>query len=206
MLGTSQRLKIRQASLTTGHVVLSPRSGQPPGADRKTDQGVGGKEGETAAGGRGWLRFDEGVEGGNLGDVRRSEDGGEYEIYLRHDAMNPRFRLWFHFCVSNNTPDQRAVATIVNFSKTRSLFKSGMTPVMRAGGCSQWSRMPPKDVFYYKSAKHNCHVLSMALKFGRSGDGYEIAYSFPYPYTRMQYELAWLDHLRLPFVRRQLLC
>lgn len=118
-----------------------------------------------------------------------------------------RFRLWFDFRVHNNFPGQRVILSIVNFSKTRSLYRHGMTPVYHVLGKSDWSRMFLKDVFYYKSPKHNQnYVLSMVVTMHELGDVHEIAYTFPYTYTRLQHQLAFLESCNYPFVRRELLC
>lgn len=122
-------------------------------------------------------------------------------------CMVSRFRLWFDFRVSNNVPGQRTILTITNFSKTRSLYRHGMTPVYRILSSTNWHRIPPKDVFYYRSPKHNHnYILSMAITLENLGDVYEIAYTYPYTYTRIQYQLAWIDRWNHSFVRRELLC
>eukprot|EP00873_Tetraselmis_striata_P003324 jgi/Tetstr1/423588/TSEL_014260.t1 len=61
--------------------------------------------------------------------VKASADLAEYEVTLRHDSMAPRYRLWFWFTVNNATPGQRAIISVVNFSKTKSLYRHGMTPI-----------------------------------------------------------------------------
>ena len=38
----------------------------------------------------------------------------------------------------------------------------------------------------------------------QQGDTHEFAYSFPFSYTSLQYELGFLDFLGAPFYRRQL--
>jgi hypothetical protein len=49
----------------------------------------------------GQLIFDGSFEGGNIAAVQHSEDGAEYEVTLRSDSLNTRYRLWFHFTASN---------------------------------------------------------------------------------------------------------
>lgn len=39
----------------------------------------------------GHLMFDGQFEGGNIAEVRRLEDGSEYDIWLQHDTLNPRY-------------------------------------------------------------------------------------------------------------------
>jgi hypothetical protein len=45
--------------------------------------------------------------------VKASADLAEYEVTLRHDSMAPRYRLWFWFTVTNVTPGQRAIISVV---------------------------------------------------------------------------------------------
>jgi len=37
-------------------------------------------------------------------------------------------RLWFYFCLRNNKPGQRVLFHVVNFSKSKSLYRDGMSP------------------------------------------------------------------------------
>jgi hypothetical protein len=91
----------------------------------------------------------------------------------------PRDASRFHFKVSNCKAGQRALFSIVNFSKSRSLFRDGMSPLVRPNPaphsaglgvvpdlwrplrqvCSSsrptWERIPPKNCFYYRSPKAN---------------------------------------------------
>lgn len=54
---------------------------------------------------RGHLCFDAAYETGNLG---RADLVGEfeYDLFLRPDTCNPRFRFWFNFTVDNVKQDQ----------------------------------------------------------------------------------------------------
>lgn len=117
------------------------------------------------------------VSGGNIGRVTQSQSGIEYDIHLRHDTLSPRHRLWFHFgayrclwdglgkpgssrallhCtgVLNCLEDQRAVFSIVNFSKARALYRDGMTVLVRSRTRPTWQRVPSRNTFYFKSSKH----------------------------------------------------
>ena len=57
---------------------------------------------------RGDLIFDGSFEGGNVFKAVRVDES-EYEISLRGDSMNPKYRLWFHFTVSNVQSGQQTV-------------------------------------------------------------------------------------------------
>ena len=61
--------------------------------------------------------------------------------------------MWFHFRVSNARPGQKVLFHVTNFSKSKSLYKDGMSPVFRAGpsGDRTWERVHPKNVFYYRT-------------------------------------------------------
>lgn len=54
---------------------------------------------------RGHLCFDAAFETGNLG---RADLVGEfeYDLFLRPDTCNPRYRFWFNFTVDNVKQDQ----------------------------------------------------------------------------------------------------
>ena len=111
--------------------------------------------------------FDDDFESGNLGEVKHTSDF-EYEIALRPDTNAPRFRLWFYFRVRPLVMDQRAVFSIVNFSKQRTLYRDGMTPVVRSTSRPKGERVPTKNVFCYKSAKHKAaFVMTFAFVFDR---------------------------------------
>lgn len=95
--------------------------------------------------------------------------------------QRPRGASRFHFKVSNCKAGQRALFSIVNFSKSRSLFRDGMSPLVRPNPeprgvvlawlvrtdlwrplrqvCSSsrptWERIPAKNCFYYRSPKAN---------------------------------------------------
>lgn len=67
---------------------------------------------------------------GNLGEVHAISDN-EYELLIRPDSNNPKFRVWFYFGVRNAKPGQHVLFHIKNFSKTSMSFRNGMTPVCR---------------------------------------------------------------------------
>lgn len=86
---------------------------------------------------RGHLCFDAAFETGNLG---RADLVGEfeYDLFLRPDTCNPRYRFWFNFTVDNVKQDQRVIFNIVNISKNRNLFKEGLTPLVKSSGRPKW--------------------------------------------------------------------
>lgn len=144
---------------------------------------------------KGHLQFSDSFEGGNIGKVVVCKPKQEYTIWLRADTANDKFRLWFNFTVrlclqnhrcclpccyifdtaltvllyamqiTNAVKGQMVLITIVNFSKTRSLYRAGMTPVFRSSKVfPQWSRLPPESCYYYMCVAGSMDVLLYACK------------------------------------------
>lgn len=65
---------------------------------------------------RGHLTFDADFESGNLGRVVHGGNN-EYDLFIRVDTCNQKYRLWFYFAVSNCYAGQTVIFHIVNFSK-----------------------------------------------------------------------------------------
>ena len=109
---------------------------------------------------------------GNLGRVDYITEY-EYDLFIRPDTCNPRFRVWFNFTVENVKQDQvvilgifcfvfcigwvyflvnneqmyfyfsmflfqRVIFNIVNFSKTKSLYRDGMSPLVKSTSRQKW--------------------------------------------------------------------
>ncbi|XP_021710132.1 cytosolic carboxypeptidase 6 isoform X1 [Aedes aegypti] len=145
---------------------------------------------------RGHLCFDAAFETGNLGRVDLVGEF-EYDLFLRPDTCNPRYRFWFNFTVDNVKQDQRVIFNIVNINKNRNLFKDGMTPLVKSSSRPKWQRIPRCEVFYYKSAVHQNHyVLSFAFGFDKEDEVYQFALTFPYSYSKLQ---AYLNALESKF-------
>eukprot|EP00899_Mesostigma_viride_P021084 jgi/Mesvir1/28978/Mv17751-RA.1 len=154
---------------------------------------------------RGSLIFDSNFEGGNLGSVKMVSEF-EYQLYLRPDTNAPKYRLWFHFTVRNCRAKQQALFSVVNFSKSGSLYRVGMSPVVRSTSRPKWERVPPKNVWYYKnSAFTRGYILSFFFTFDNPDDVYSFAYSFPFTYSMLQQILYSIDHRNFPYVRREVL-
>ena len=145
-------------------------------------------------------------ECGNLGSAKPINEN-EYEITIRPDTNNPRHRLWFYYSVSNAKERQRIIFHITNFSKTKSLYREGMSPLVRSKKRPIWQRVPEKNVFYYRSPEHKQgYVLSFLFQFDDAADTYFFAYSYPYTYTDLQRYLYDLDQRGMAFYSRELLC
>ncbi|KAJ8306552.1 hypothetical protein KUTeg_017097 [Tegillarca granosa] len=143
---------------------------------------------------KGHLIFDACFESGNLGRVDYITEF-EYDLFIRPDTCNPRFRVWFNFTVENVKGDQRVIFNIVNFSKTKSLYRDGMV------------RIPAKHVYYYRCPDHRKnYVMSFAFCFDKEDDIYQFSYCYPYSYTRLQNYLDNLEKKNYNFFTRELLC
>uniref|UniRef100_A0A3P9HNV8 ATP/GTP binding protein-like 4 n=1 Tax=Oryzias latipes TaxID=8090 RepID=A0A3P9HNV8_ORYLA len=152
---------------------------------------------------KGHLVFDACFESGNLGRVDYINDF-EFDLFIRPDTCNPRFRVWFNFTVENVRETQRVIFNIVNFSKTKSLYRDGMSPVVKSTSRPKWQRLPPKNVYYYRCPDHRRnYVMSFAFCFDREDDVYQFAYCYPYTYSRLQHYLASLERKHLPYLRRE---
>jgi hypothetical protein len=144
-------------------------------------------------------------ESGNVGQVTRL-NALEYDIGIRGDTLNPRYRVWYYFSVSNMAVGQKVLLNLTGFSKSKSLYRDGMTPVVRSTSRSQWERLPERHVYYYRSPRHEgSYVLSFAFLFDKA-ETYYFAYCFPYTYLALQRELHRLDTLGLSCYRRECLC
>ncbi|XP_048255716.1 cytosolic carboxypeptidase 6-like isoform X1 [Haliotis rufescens] len=155
---------------------------------------------------KGHLIFDACFESGNLGRVDYITEH-EYDLFIRPDTCNPRFRVWFNFTVENVRSDQRVIFNIVNFSKTKSLYRDGMSPLVKSTSRPKWVRIPAKHVYYYRCPDHRKnYVMSFAFNFDREDDVYQFGYCYPYSYTRLQSYLDNLEKRNLDFFSRELLC
>ncbi|OAF72086.1 Cytosolic carboxypeptidase 6 [Intoshia linei] len=154
---------------------------------------------------KGHLIFDANFESGNLGKVVYISDF-EYDIFIRPDSCNNKYRVWFNFIVKNVCRDQRAIFNIVNCSKTKSLYRDGMSPVVKSTSRNQWVRIRSNQVYYYRSPRYNYHyVMAFIFAFDIEED-YQFAYCFPYTYSQLQTFLYNLDLKGLPYYKRELLC
>eukprot|EP00744_Colponema_vietnamica_P039143 GILI01074865.1.p1 GENE.GILI01074865.1~~GILI01074865.1.p1 ORF type:complete len:132 (-),score=11.45 GILI01074865.1:15-410(-) len=121
---------------------------------------------------KGSLIFDASFESGNLGEVRVVSPI-EYDIVIAPDSNNDRYRVWFYFSVRNVKAPQRAIFHIVNPSKTKSLYRDGMSPVVRSTSRPMWQRIPSKHTFYYHCPRNNFnYVMSFMFAFDRDDDVY----------------------------------
>eukprot|EP01063_Lacrimia_lanifica_P005148 TRINITY_DN12961_c0_g1_i2.p1 TRINITY_DN12961_c0_g1~~TRINITY_DN12961_c0_g1_i2.p1 ORF type:complete len:447 (+),score=182.22 TRINITY_DN12961_c0_g1_i2:136-1476(+) len=152
------------------------------------------------------MRFDCSFESGNIGKVQALNEF-EFDVSVRPDTNNPHYRVWYYFSVNQVHKGQRAIFHIINGSKTKSLYRIGMTPIVRSTSRPKWDRIPQKQVYYYKSPRlKKNYVLSFAFQFDKEEDTYYFAYCYPYTFTFLQKFLAHVDAQKFNFFHRELLC
>mgnify|MGYP006960691762 CR=1 FL=1 len=117
----------------------------------------------------GELQFDANFECGNLAEATRISKY-EWELRLRPDTFNDRHRLWFYFTVNQVAKEQHVLFSIINFSKGRSSYRDGMTPLVRSRTRPSWQRIPTNNVLYYRIPKRKGYILSFFFKFDRADD------------------------------------
>ena len=66
---------------------------------------VVGNVSQTFSSGPGHLSFDANFECGNLGRVDQLSPN-EYDLFIRPDTCNPKYRVWFYFSASNAKENQ----------------------------------------------------------------------------------------------------
>lgn len=152
--------------------------------------------------------FDSKFESGNLDRVVQVGER-EYDLYMRPDANTKGYFQWFYF--SAETSDEREVTlNILNFTKTESLYRQGMLPVVlsQAEAKKSWHRAGT-DVKYTLSkltqmGVRNLYALSFAYKFPAKGDKVFFAYAVPYTFSRLCGFLGSLQPAQ--YIRREILC
>jgi len=71
------------------------------------------------------LQFESNFESGNLDMVLKSGEN-EYDLYMRVDSNTRGHNQWFYFKVWNKEPLSGVRFNVVNFTKRRSLYETGM--------------------------------------------------------------------------------
>ena len=100
------------------------------------------------------LTFDgESFESANLAMANPVSTGDEYDLHIRPDTLNARHRVWFYFSVRGAHAGQKVIFNLVGYSKTKSLFRDGMAPVVCSTGRPSWERIPSTATYFYRSPR-----------------------------------------------------
>ena len=151
--------------------------------------------------------FDSQFESGNLDRVVHIREY-EYDLYLRADANTKGYYQWFYF--SAESRDAREITlNILNFTKSESLYRQGMKPVVLSQTQKRGWRRTEGEVKYGISkltsvASRVFYTLSFTYKFPPQGDKVYFAYSVPYTYSRLHAFLGSLSPTQ--YVTREVLC
>eukprot|EP00042_Codosiga_hollandica_P028956 m.155997 g.155997 ORF g.155997 m.155997 type:complete len:834 (+) comp52927_c2_seq3:1994-4495(+) len=131
------------------------------------------------------LKFDASFESGNLNRVD-AVSPFEYDLYIRPDLANRSYHNWFFFSVSEVSAHQKVIFNLVNLSKSRGMYRDGMSVVVRSSSRPHWAWLPPANSFYYHLPNKKQYVLSFAFVFDKARDKYEFAQCFPYTFADLQ--------------------
>lgn len=143
------------------------------------------------------LVFESRFESGNLEKAIKVGEY-EYELWLRKDIYTSKHTQWFYFKVANMTAGMNYRFTICNFTKSSSLYGSGMQPVMysemdartsrqgwrRAGSDIKYFRTPVR--YFDGKSERSYYALTFTVRFPHSNDSVYLAHCYPYTYTDLQ--------------------
>ncbi|GIQ84675.1 hypothetical protein KIPB_006216, partial [Kipferlia bialata] len=156
------------------------------------------------------LVIDAEFEAGNIGSVKRVGDT-TYDLNIRPDPGSASSRLWFYFRVTNVVPKSALyVFNMLGFSKNRTSFSVGMTPIVRSSSKPKWEKIPTDQCFNYSSSRHRSQtsrpILSIVFRFDKKEDEYFFAFTYPYTHSMLQRYLSRLMQSSLTCVHRESLC
>ena len=128
------------------------------------------------------LSFDCNFESGNIGEIIYFKDN-EYDIKIRGDTNNERHSIWFYFRVIGGIKGDKIICHITNYSKNKSLYSEGFTPLIRSKKRPIWVRLPEYNVNWFKCNRHRKNCFTFSFVFDKNDDEYFFAYSYPYTYV-----------------------
>ncbi|XP_026367690.2 cytosolic carboxypeptidase 2 isoform X2 [Ursus arctos] len=171
---------------TEGSYFTSSRVGGKRGIIRELAVALQGPEDNT-------LLFESRFESGNLQKAVRV-DTYEYELTLRTDLYTNKHTQWFYFRVQNTRKDATYRFTIVNLLKPKSLYTTGMKPLMYSQLDADthnigWRR-EGNEIRYYKNntgdGQQPFYCLTWTIQFPHDQDTCFFAHFYPYTYTDLQ--------------------
>nr|XP_035961021.1 cytosolic carboxypeptidase 2 isoform X2 [Halichoerus grypus] len=193
---------------TEGSYFTSSRVGGKRGIIRELAVTLQGPEDNT-------LLFESRFESGNLQKAVRV-DTYEYELTLRTDLYTNKHTQWFYFRVQNTRKDATYRFTIVNLLKPKSLYTTGMKPLMYSQMDASthnigWRR-EGNEIRYYKNNRDNgqqlFYCLTWTIQFPHDQDTCFFAHFYPYTYTDLQcYLLSVVNNpIQSQFCKLRTLC
>ena len=162
------------------------------------------------------LEFESRFECGNLRRAIRVFDY-EYDLCIRPDINTRRHTQWFYFRVRNGIPGIEYKFNVINLTKLDSLYNYGMRPLMyseiEASRSNKGWFHCGTDISYYQNSfkrkKRVCYYsLTFKVQFDHPNDTVYFAYSYPYSYSDLQYDLEAIetDPLKKIHLRRRTMC
>jgi len=166
------------------------------------------------------LEFTSCFESGNLRFAVYNPEDKAYDLVLENDVHTRGYTQWFYFAVRNGAAGSTVTLRIVNFSKSKSLFRLGMRPVVwsqayaaeqsRPGGlaggqaatrlwrgpASELWRPGGTEVRYHRSrsCRGSHHCLAFDYTFEYADDCVFFAYCVPFTYTMLRTTLSAVTH------------
>ncbi|XP_017274387.2 cytosolic carboxypeptidase 2 isoform X2 [Kryptolebias marmoratus] len=144
------------------------------------------------------LEFESRYESGNL---QKAMQVGifDYELTLRTDMYTTKHSQWFYFRVRNMKAGATYRFTIINLTKSSSLYSQGMRPLLYSERAATensvgWQRTG-SNIKYYRNAcqstKDNnesvtLYSLTWTLQFPYDSDTCYLAHCYPYTYSHLQ--------------------
>ncbi|KAG9397354.1 Zinc carboxypeptidase [Carpediemonas membranifera] len=149
------------------------------------------------------LTFDCAFESGNIGKVVRTETNA-YDIYIRPDTYQEKWRLWFYFRVTGVRAGESVCFSIMNINKKATAYRLGMSPIVRSTSRPKWERIPEKYCFNYTDPRGKAKnpIVSFLFKFDNERDEYFFAFCYPYTYSMLQRFLSRVTAAGLPYFHR----
>ncbi|CAH8866769.1 unnamed protein product [Trichobilharzia szidati] len=148
------------------------------------------------------LIFESRFESGNLRQVRQIGPF-HYELLLKPDLYTKRHVQWYFFSVQNALPGFTYSFLIVNFTKPTSLYSQGLQPLLYSKintqqNATKWIRVG-RNIKYSRNTKNlsnhlldtngEYYQLEWDMEFPYADDVCYLAYSYPYTYTNLKYDL-----------------
>ncbi|XP_042639317.1 cytosolic carboxypeptidase 2 [Orycteropus afer afer] len=139
------------------------------------------------------LLFESRFESGNLQKAVRVATY-EYELTLQTDLYTNKHTQWFYFRVQNTRKDVTYRFTIVNLLKPKSLYATGMKPLMYSQLDAKthnigWRR-EGNEIKYYKNntddRQQPFYCLTWTIQFPHDQDTCFFAHFYPYTYSDLQ--------------------